>query len=223
MVLIIGLQYDPQGLKKKIQGFSAHFSPFLSSARLAFSYRISFSHDLFLPLQQHTWYAAKYWMCEFMCLTNVLLQIYWMNRFFDGEFITYGLRVLTMSTEHQDDRVDPMVFIFPRMTKCTFHKYGPSGSMQKHDSLCVLPLNIVNEKTYIFIWFWYLLLLFALVLMAGHRYVGGKTISTLWCTVHHNRLFYPKHKIRNWNPLIYRSFRPYAHYTLNKKIKKIFY
>lgn len=26
-------------------------------------------------------------------------------------------------------------------------------------SLCILPLNIVNEKTYIFIWFWYLILL----------------------------------------------------------------
>ncbi|KAF4517909.1 hypothetical protein B566_EDAN001863 [Ephemera danica] len=51
-----------------------------------------------------------------------------------------------------------MVYVFPRVTKCVFHKYGPSGTIQRHDSLCVLPLNIVNEKTYIFIWFWFVIL-----------------------------------------------------------------
>ena len=55
----------------------------------------------------------------------------------------------------QEDRLDPMIYIFPRMTKCTFHKFGASGEVEKHDALCILPLNIVNEKIYIFIWFWW--------------------------------------------------------------------
>lgn len=59
---------------------------------------------------------------------------------------------------NQENRSDPMVEIFPRITKCTFHKYGASGSIQKHDALCVLALNILNEKIYIFLWFWLLLL-----------------------------------------------------------------
>ena len=42
----------------------------------------------------------------------------------------------------------------PQVTKCTFHKYGPSGTVMKHDGLCVLPSNIINEKIYIFVWFW---------------------------------------------------------------------
>lgn len=46
--------------------------------------------------------------------------------------------------------------VFPKVTKCTFHKYGPSGSVQKFDGLCVLPLNIVNEKIYVFLWFWFI-------------------------------------------------------------------
>lgn len=56
-----------------------------------------------------------------------------------------------------------MVAVFPRMTKCTFHKYGASGSLQKHDALCVLALNILNEKIYIFLWFW----LIVLAVMSG--------------------------------------------------------
>ncbi|KAK3862874.1 hypothetical protein Pcinc_031301 [Petrolisthes cinctipes] len=42
------------------------------------------------------------------------------------------------------------------VAKCTWYKYGPSGTIQQHDSLCVLPLNIVNEKTYIFLWIVYI-------------------------------------------------------------------
>lgn len=114
-------------------------------------------------------YAIRYWICEGMCLVNIILQLYFMNVFFDGEFLRYGLRVLNYSETIQEERVDPMVYVFPRVTKCTFHKFGPSGSMQTHDSLCILPLNIVNEKTYIFIWFWYIILASLLTLLVIYR------------------------------------------------------
>lgn len=114
-------------------------------------------------------YAIRYWVCEFLCLINIIVQMWLMNRFFDGEFMTYGLRVLNLIDTPQDERMDPMVYVFPRMTKCIFHKYGASGSIQKHDSLCLLPLNIVNEKTYIFIWFWYIILLVMLFALLIYR------------------------------------------------------
>ena len=41
------------------------------------------------------------------------------------------------------------------MTKCTFQKYGASGTVTKHDGLCILALNIINEKVYVFLWFWF--------------------------------------------------------------------
>ena len=81
-----------------------------------------------------------------------------LDRFFDGTFITFGIEVMSFADRDQEDRIDPMVYIFPRMTKCTFHKFGTSGEIEKHDALCILPLNIFNEKIYIFLWFWMLLL-----------------------------------------------------------------
>lgn len=104
-----------------------------------------------------------------------------MNKFFDGDFLKFGLQVLEFMQEDQEDRIDPMIYIFPRMTKCTFFKYGVSGEVkegkggsfcwsgdvlitfndlqvERHDAICILPLNVVNEKVYIFLWFWFILL-----------------------------------------------------------------
>lgn len=108
-------------------------------------------------------------MCEALCLVNIILQLYLMNKFFDGEFLSYGWKVMKFSDAAQEDRFDPMVYVFPRVTKCTFHKFGPSGSIQKHDSMCILPLNIVNEKTYIFIWFWFMILATLLTFLVAYR------------------------------------------------------
>ena len=62
-----------------------------------------------------------------------------------GEFRTYGLQVASITEEDPEDRMDPMSRIFPRMTKCTFNKFGPSGTLQRRDAMCVLPVNIINE------------------------------------------------------------------------------
>ena len=49
--------------------------------------------------------------------------------------------------------IDPFNLIFPKMTKCTFNVYGPSGTLQNLDALCVLPINVLNEKIYFVTWF----------------------------------------------------------------------
>lgn len=121
--------------------------------------------------RRHTMYAVKYYLCEVLCLVNVIGQMYLMNRFLGGEFLDYGSRVLEFSETNQDNRTDPMVYVFPRMTKCVFHKYGTSGDIQKHDALCVLPLNIVNEKIYIFLWFWFIILAVLTSILLCYRVV----------------------------------------------------
>ena len=64
-----------------------------------------------------------------------------------------------------------MIYVFPRMTKCTFHRYGPSGTIQQHDALCVLAWNIFNEKIYIFLWFWLIILALLSALALAYRLV----------------------------------------------------
>ncbi|XP_050746596.1 innexin shaking-B isoform X1 [Drosophila biarmipes] len=122
-------------------------------------------------LRYHNWWAYRYYVCELLALINVIGQMFLMNRFFDGEFMTFGLEVIDYMETDQEDRMDPMIYIFPRMTKCTFFKYGSSGEVEKHDAICILPLNVVNEKIYIFLWFWFILLTFLTLLTLIYRVV----------------------------------------------------
>ena len=121
----------------------------------------------------HNFYAAQFIICEFLNLVNIIAQMFFMDQFFNGHFTTYGAEILTISNTEMEKRVDPMAKIFPKLSKCTFHRYGPSGTIVNHDGklfkslcsfltylsgLCILPLNIINEKIYVFLWFWFIFL-----------------------------------------------------------------
>lgn len=82
---------------------------------------------------------------EIISFLTPVLQFCCLNILLDGKFLFLGV---------QDD----VVFeeIFPKTVKCTFYKFGPAGSLQNHDTLCILPSNMVNEVIFFFLWFWLL-------------------------------------------------------------------
>ncbi|XP_034230811.1 innexin inx2-like [Thrips palmi] len=120
-------------------------------------------------MHQQNIYALRFFMCEILNFVNVVGQIYFMDMFLDGEFSTYGSDVVKFTMMEPGERSDPMSRVFPIVTKCTFHYFGASGSAQTLDGLCVLSLNIVNEKIYVFLWFWFGLLSISTGLMMLYR------------------------------------------------------
>ena len=91
-------------------------------------------------------YLPRFVICEILNLFNCSLQIYLLDRLLGGEFSTYGLQasrdisssILTMIVKvlqfallDDEERTDPMVRIFPKVTKCTFHNFGASGTIQQ--------------------------------------------------------------------------------------------
>jgi len=126
----------------------------------------------------HGMYALRFFGVELLNFIHVIVQIYFTDFFLGYEFTTYGTDVLAYTNEEAEDRPDPMKVVFPKVTKCTFHKYGPSGTVEKKDGLCVLPLNIINEKIYILIWFWlvFLAVVTGLVLLYRFALILGAQI-----------------------------------------------
>lgn len=112
-------------------------------------------------------------LLSFITLNDCFLlgQMFLMDKFFDGEFLTYGIEVIKFLDTDEEERLDPMIRVFPRMTKCSFHKFGVSGEVEKHDAICILPLNVVNEKIYVFLWFWFIILSCMTLLTVMYRVV----------------------------------------------------
>ena len=110
-------------------------------------------------INTHNIWATKMMFCELLTFFNVLLNIMFIDVFLGGEFSNYGLKVISFVEDDPQNRFDPMSRVFPRMTKCVYQKFGPSGSIQTHDALCMLPINTINEKIFVFIWFWLIFLI----------------------------------------------------------------
>lgn len=102
-------------------------------------------------------YFYRFLFCEILNFVNVVGQIYFMDMFLDGDFMNYGTQVMDCANEkYSDECTNPMSRIFPKVSKCDFYKFGPSGTVEQRDALCVLSINVINEKIYIFLWFWFM-------------------------------------------------------------------
>ena len=93
-----------------------------------------------------------------------MLLVVWFSTdwFLNEEFSSYGhdfvQHINRVVRNGPEDPMNPMNEVFPKVSKCTFFKFGLSGTQEKLDGLCVLSLNNLNEKGYIFLWFWYIFL-----------------------------------------------------------------
>ncbi|CAO1377969.1 unnamed protein product [Diamesa hyperborea] len=106
-------------------------------------------------------WAYRLALCEILNLGNICGQIFLTNLFLQHKFINLGYIFMNENINGFERVLDD---VFPKMTKCIFYKYGASGSIQTHDALCVLALNNIHDKIFIFLWFWYIIVLAVSVL-----------------------------------------------------------
>lgn len=98
-------------------------------------------------------------LCEALNLANVVLQMVLLDYFLNGKFWSLGKKYLQWNWQDASDyemsvKYDPLLEVFPRMTKCTFHRFGSSGDLERYDAFCLLTINNVNEKIFVILWFW---------------------------------------------------------------------
>ena len=83
---------------------------------------------------------------------NVVAQLFVLNRVLGTNYSWYGIDILTnMVADH--DWTEANIIAFPRVTMCDF-RVRRLGNVHRYTVQCVLPINLYNEKMYIFLWFW---------------------------------------------------------------------
>jgi hypothetical protein len=90
--------------------------------------------------------------------------------FLGGRFEYYGSEVVGYSLNNDDTAENPMCSAFPTLTMCRFNAGGVVlNSVDKISTLCVLSQNIINQKIYLFLWFWMIILMVACAINSLYR------------------------------------------------------
>jgi len=145
-------------------------------------------------LHHNSWYFASFVFCEFLNFILLGIQFNMTDKFLNDKFKWYGLEVVNYYSWSHRDRMNPtlgirnpMCSVFPTVTSCNIPNVGAAGGEQMHNGLCVLTQNIINEKIYLVLWFWYAFLGPVSVLFVFYRLFtilfSGVRFSLLYRTV----------------------------------------
>ncbi|XP_016996901.2 innexin inx6 [Drosophila takahashii] len=108
----------------------------------------------FAPI--HCCYSLKYAFCELLNLLISILNFWLMDVVFNGFWHKY-IHALAAIPVYDWNLWNLMTSrVFPKVAKCEMFVYGPSGTPNVLDILCVLPLNILNEKIFAVLYVWFL-------------------------------------------------------------------
>ncbi|CAF1349697.1 unnamed protein product [Rotaria sordida] len=91
---------------------------------------------------------------KFLFLFNSLVQIFLLNAFLGNDYHLFGFEMLAKFIRGHDWGESKR---FPRVTLCDFH-VREVGITHRYTVQCVLPINLFNEKIFLILWFWILLL-----------------------------------------------------------------
>ena len=102
-------------------------------------------------------YYIKFMICQGLAGAILILNFYLTNLFLDGDFDTYGWDVYEYwkRKDISTGGKDPMCLIFPTKVGCNVVIGDSSGNPQVKNIYCILSQNIINEKIYLFLWFWF--------------------------------------------------------------------
>lgn len=113
-----------------------------------------------------------YLFTKIVYIVNAVGQLFMLDAFLgmNSDFHLYGLLVMTRLLNGEDWRFSHR---FPRVTQCDF-QIRQQTNVHRYTVQCVLPINLFNEKIFIFIWFW--LFFVAMSTISNFIHWCGKTM-----------------------------------------------
>merc|ERR1712008_446333 len=113
---------------------------------------------------QHNAYYYVFQSCQLLNIAMLVLNWWATDAFLGGNFHRYGSDVVGYYTQSDynlqtsGDPFDPMCNAFPTKVSCNIKTGSASGVGKETNAFCILAQNIINEKIYLFLWFWFVLM-----------------------------------------------------------------
>lgn len=74
-----------------------------------------------MNLTKYNSYFFYFVICEVLNFINVIVQIYLINAFLGGVFLSYGFEIIKFTVTDQEYRTDALTKIFPKTTECRYN------------------------------------------------------------------------------------------------------
>ena len=159
VLLLSGMEsINPEIRDKSIKFICRHFDRALAYQR---EYRKSKFRQCLQSMAKHicfpigriygNYLTTLYIFVKLLYIGNSFLQLYLMNVFLSNDthsFYFYGIQAL-IDVYHKQQ---PDTRLFPRITLCDF-KIRQMQNVHDFTVQCALPVNLFNEKIYIYLWF----------------------------------------------------------------------
>ncbi|CAD5111855.1 DgyrCDS1119 [Dimorphilus gyrociliatus] len=102
--------------------------------------------------------AGSYLLVKILYILNAIGQIFLLDFFLQAPFHYHGFKLL-VNMIITSRETDPVYFdhseLFPRVAACYFDIRKKGGQLHRHVVQCVLPINLFNEKLFLFLWAWF--------------------------------------------------------------------
>ncbi|CAF0830369.1 unnamed protein product [Adineta ricciae] len=139
-------------------------------------------------------YTITYFIVKLLYVINTLAQFFLLNAFLSFHFTGYGVESLNKLFSGEDWFESPR---FPRVTMCDFMIRHLGSNQHWYAIQCNLPINMYNEKIFLGIWIW-LLVLTALNIASMISWIislsGSRRLSTTKKYLHVSRVTSPENE-----------------------------
>jgi len=108
-------------------------------------------------------YFAGFVFCELLNLLIVLGTVGLTHRFLHKRYLLYGIQVwqyylLPEEEQRMPGVTNPLCRTFPRVASCNYWRFGSGGRQENINAICILRLNIINDKVFLVLWWWFALI-----------------------------------------------------------------
>ena len=90
---------------------------------------------------------------QVLCLANLVFAVWFVDLVLDHQFVLLGTNWIK-----SEQRERFLYSIFPRITRCDFVYSGSGGKFNELSMMCILSQNIISEKVFLILWFWFMFL-----------------------------------------------------------------
>ena len=100
--------------------------------------------------------TCLYVLIKLLYILNVILQIVLLNFFLQTNYSMYGFETMSRMVKGEDWTTSHR---FPRIAMCNFIIRAMGENMHRYSVQCAIPINLIHEIFYIFLWFWFVFIL----------------------------------------------------------------